>query len=110
VTAFAGWEEQDRYVCNALMGCTPGHPFFGAVLDELPGRYRARRGEPMNIQTGPRLITDMHTEISGLTVFDQPLIYPYGYTEMNREWDDHPEAYTSHHWGHTRGRWSEERI
>jgi len=105
VTAFAGIEAGE-FIGNALFGATPGHPFFRELLDDLPSRYEARQsvGQPMNENTGPHCITDAHKRNPGLlTVFPQERFYPYSHVEMSREWDEFPDAYTSHHWGHTRG-------
>lgn len=102
VEAFAGWET-DGVLSNALMGCTPEHPFFDAVIDELPRRMDRMPLAVMSEQTGPHLLTAAHQARDDLTVFPQAFFCPYGYGEMDREWDVHPDAYTSHHWGHTRG-------
>lgn len=105
VSAFAGLE-QGEFIGNALFGAVPHHPFFRELLDELPERYdvRARQlGQPMNEVTGPYCITDAQARTGLLTVFPSSHFYPYLYGEMHREHDEHPDAYTSHHWGHTRG-------
>lgn len=102
VDAFAGWEVIG-VLSNALMGCTPKHPFFDAVIEELPYRFDRMRGCPMSESTGPRLLTDIHEKRADLTAFPQTHFIPYGYEQMEEEWLPHPEAYTSHHWGHRRG-------
>lgn len=105
VSAFAGYEQGDA-VGNALFGATPRHPFFRELLDDLPERYDVRATQmrsSMNEVTGPWCLTDAHRRNPGhLTVFPQGHFYPYSYTEMDREHDAHPDAYTSHHWGHKR--------
>lgn len=106
VTAFAGREDAHA-VCNALMGATPHHPFFDAAIDALPARWSAGRCEPMNLVTGPKLLTDLCETRDDLTVFPRETFYPFNWLEMSHEWDHYPHAYTRHHWGHTRGRWSE---
>jgi len=108
VEAFCGIEQGEFY-CNALMGAVPGHPFLDALLDELFDRYvaRTRVGQAMNEVTGPHCLTEYANRFD-ITVFPQHYFYPYGYLEMDREWDEHPDSYCSHHWNHTRGRWSEE--
>lgn len=103
VQAFAGWEIQDQFVCNALMGCVPQNRFFDLLIDMLLARWESLPGRPMNEQTGPHLLTAAHRANPGLTVFPQHYFYPYSYVEMGREWDEHPDSYASHHWGHTRG-------
>lgn len=107
VTAFAAREDH-HYLCNALMGATAGHPFFDALLDELPQRWDRMPGEPMNTVTGPHLLTHMRDIRDDLTVFPRELFFPFSFTEMDREWDEFPDAYTVHRWGHTRNRWTSE--
>lgn len=102
VTAFAGYE-QEHFLSNALMGCTPGHPFFRAVIDRLPARYYGMAGCPMNVTTGPHLLTAVAGERDDLTRFPAEFFNPFLYTDMGREWDTYPDAYTRHHWGHQRG-------
>jgi mannosyltransferase OCH1-like enzyme len=102
VEAFAGYE-QEHFLSNALMGCTPGHPFFKAVIDKLPYRYHSMPGCPMNTTTGPHLLTDVANLRDDLTRFPAEFFNPFLYTEMGREWDDFPDAYTRHHWGHQKG-------
>lgn len=102
VECFAGWELQDEVACNALFGATPGHPFWKRVIEALPAQYQAETA--MQRQTGPWLLTyvaDQHPD--EIRLFDQAVFYPYAFTEMDREHDRFPDAYTSHHWGHTRG-------
>lgn len=110
VNAFAGIEE-DRWLSNALMGCVPGHPLFGWIVDEIEPRYRELSDQPMNGVTGPHLLTAAHHLNPGkLKVFPKEAFQPVLYhpDDMRREWDDHPDAYTVQHWGHTRGRWTQE--
>lgn len=106
VTGFAGIE-QAPFIGNALFGATQHHPFFRELLDDLPHRYEARAqlGSPMNEVTGPHCITDAYDRQGpdSLTVFPSDRFYPYLFTEMHREYETFPEAYTSHHWGHQRG-------
>jgi mannosyltransferase OCH1-like enzyme len=102
VEAFAG-REQEHFLSNALMGCVPGHPFFRAVIDRLPSRYREMPGAPMNATTGPHLLTEVAQQRDDLTIFPAECFNPFLYDDMSAEWDDYPDAYTRHHWGHQRG-------
>jgi mannosyltransferase OCH1-like enzyme len=103
VRAFAGREDAHN-VCNALIGCTPRHPFYGTVVARLARRYFSgeQTGNFMNIVTGPGLLTSVANERDDLTVFGSETFYPFNFLEMEREWDTFPDAYTRHHWGHTR--------
>lgn len=110
VGAFAGWEIQDQFLCNAVMGGTRRHPFWWKCVEELAPRYRRMWRQPMNEVTGPHYLTAQwraHGAAMNVTAFPQEYFYPFSYLEMDREWDDHPDAYLRHHWGHTRGRWSD---
>lgn len=110
VVAFAGFED-DTFLCNALMGCVPDNDFFRLVVNEIPHRYARHWASPMNYTTGPHLLTDVwKRNPGGLTTFPREAFYPVGFAaeSMRSEWDDHPDSYTVHHWGHTRARWSEE--
>jgi len=108
ISAFAGYEDGE-FLSNALMGCEAGHPFFGAVIDELLPRFWEMRGEPMNGVTGPHLLTWVNRTNPGLLhVFPKAAFNPvlYDIESMRTEWDDHPDSYCVHHWGHTRDRWT----
>lgn len=56
-SAWAAFED-DRFLNNGAIGAPePGHPFWQAVIDELPRRFRRMPGEPFNRTTGPYLLT-----------------------------------------------------
>lgn len=104
LTAFAVYE-QDSWVGNALFGGTPGHPFWGAVIERLPYRYRMAAGRPMNEQTGPHLVTEVARMRDDLTVLPAGFAYPYLYGDMGKEgkpetWANPDLAHCEHHWGH----------
>lgn len=100
VEAFAGIE-QEHFLGTALMGCTAGNPFFGAVIEALPFRFRAMPDRNMEAVTGPHLLTTVRDEFpEAITQFPAGYFYPVLYNEMDREHDEHPDAYTNHHWGH----------
>jgi len=103
VSAFAVFEQRP-WVGNALFGGVAGHPFWRAVIDRLPARYHMAAGRAMNEQTGPHLLTEVHTGREDLTVFDEWVAFPYLYGDMGKEgkpdlWE-RPDAYAEHHWGH----------
>jgi mannosyltransferase OCH1-like enzyme len=104
VSAFAV-REQDQWVGNALFGGTAGHPFWGAVIERLPYRYRMAVNRPMNEQTGPHLLTEVSQMRDDLTILPPGFAYPYLYGDMGKEgkpelWDDQDLAHCEHHWGH----------
>ena len=112
--AWVARESDNRFV-NAAMGGPPGHPFWQAVVNELPHRYWKMRGqgnENMVELTGPCHLTDMmmatpleeRIRITGQNVFS--------YIDLNRvelggtadglwSMDTLPEDVVAiHHWGH----------
>ena len=105
VGAFAV-REQGEWISNALIGGVPGHPFWRSVIDRLPGRYRLAAGRPMNEQTGPHLLTEVHRGRDDLAVFPEWVAMPYLYGEMAKEgrpetWEGlGGDPYCEHHWGH----------
>lgn len=101
-SAFVSYE-QEHFLSNALMGGVAGHPLFDAIIERLPSRYREYAGTPMNVTTGPHLLTEVASMFPDVLRLPAELVNPFLYTEMDREWDDFPDAYTRHHWGHQRG-------
>jgi inositol phosphorylceramide mannosyltransferase catalytic subunit len=103
VEAFACWEVPEDFVGNAIFGGVKGHPFWRAVIDRLPGRYDQFANHPMNEQTGPHLLSEVHKSTPGLTVKPRWWCYPYGFGDMHLEgkpelWGT--DSYCEHHWGH----------
>lgn len=110
VAAFAGMEDGE-FLSNALMGCEPGHDFYGWVIAELGPRYAQHSHQPMNYTTGPHLLTWVWRNLcDDLHVFPKEAFNPvlFDGESMRGEWDDHPGSYCVHHWGHTRDRWTNE--
>lgn len=104
VGCFAGWEVQDRWVGNTILGCTPGHPFMRALIANLPGNVQARAGCRPNKLTGPQYLTRIHRRTPGLAVFPQAFFYPYAWDEIrdHAPGDEFPDAFTAHHWHNQR--------
>jgi mannosyltransferase OCH1-like enzyme len=102
VTCFAAWEKQNRWINNAFIGCTPGHPAMAAVLDGIPASIESQPGKRSNWQTGARYITPILETRRDVRIFDQPLIYPYSYRELERGGEEFPNAYAVHHWANAR--------
>lgn len=101
VACFAGWEVQDRWVGNTILGAVPEHPFIGKLIGGLRG---VKPGRPNRI-TGPHHVTRTHRATPGLTVYPQGHFYPYGWDEIREngpggDWPD--DAFTVHHWANQR--------
>lgn len=103
VGAWAAWEAQGRWVCQAIMGAPAGDPFFGRLLDGLPANVEQQLGGPTSLLSGPRYVTSVYRRHSDeLAVFDQSLFYPYSFDELHRAGEDFPEAYAIHRWNNRR--------
>lgn len=63
--------ESGHWINNGALGGPPEHPFWRAVLDELPHRFKRLDGMAMNHTTGPRLLTDVAASTPGLVVLPQ---------------------------------------
>jgi len=109
IDCFGVIEEHD-YVSNALMGCVAGHPFFAAVIDELPARYFNMTGAAMNEQTGPHLLTHVWRQRDDIEILagGSPF-FPYGYGAMEEEGRVEGTWFVEHHWGHRHPELVEER-
>lgn len=105
VDAFAAWEQQDKWVNNAILGCVPRHRFVGRLVDGLADHVDRHMGARPNVLTGPRFVTEVYRRCPGeLTVFDQRLFYPYSHRDVARVAvdDTWPDAVAVHHWANKR--------
>jgi mannosyltransferase OCH1-like enzyme len=100
--AWAGWEVQDRFVGNTILGGQPGNRFWQAAVDRLPASVKANRGKRPNRMSGPHYTTRLLNDIGGLHVYPQTFFYPYAHNELDRHDEDPGEAYTRHLWWHQR--------
>lgn len=107
--AWAGYEDQDSFIVNSIMGGPPLDPFWRAVIDELPERYFSMPGAEMNIATGPHLLTEMHARYpTRMIVFNQEVFNPVHWNTIPAGEDaslrfnlaDFPNTVAVHHWGH----------
>lgn len=97
---FCAWEIQGKVANNAILGCTPGHPFAKVLVDELEELVRRQLKTWPAKASGPHYLTAKLCE--GVTVFDKKLFYPYSYGEWDRWSERFPEAYGLHHWANGR--------
>lgn len=105
VDCFAGWEKQNRWVNNAILGAVPGHPFIAALVAGVERNVRRRWGARPNILTGPQYLTPVYRRHAAeVTVFPQGRFYPYSFLELDRQGETFPDAYTVHHWENRRRR------
>ena len=109
VKGFAGWEQQNQFVGNTVMGSEPGNPFFLAMMDTITGTAKANSGKAATWMTGPRIVTQVYnqwTDKSDLVTYPQEYFFPYSYLDLRTQGEpslkDYSEAYSVHHWGHQR--------
>lgn len=99
VGAFAGWEDNGKHLCNAVLGAEPCHPAIADLLDALPAWAKAHRNEPPNQRTGPALLTATWKDRADVTLHPKDAFYPYRWDESDP--GTYPEtSYAVHRWGH----------
>jgi mannosyltransferase OCH1-like enzyme len=108
-SAKAGMALEDgvHSVNMAMYAPGPGHPFFKAVIDELPRRYFSMPGAFMNATTGALLTTPLANNRNDVCAYETKVFNPYhftffGYGEKLRytELDIPEETLAVHLWGH----------
>lgn len=104
VPCFAGWERQGRWVNNAIIGAEPGHPLMRSLIEQAPASIHRHRGERPNKMTGPHLLTPLARDRDDVVIHDEPVFYPYSWSELDAQGGDYGNAYTAHHWDNTRKR------
>lgn len=107
VGAFATWEEEGKYITNAVMGAEQGHPFMKLLIDSLPASARRYKGKPATYVSGPRLLSRLYFDFApDLTVYPKEYFLPYLYSDISKdsrpERGSYPNSYGVHHWNHRR--------
>lgn len=103
VRAFAAWEEQDKWINNAILGAHPGDDFLDEIIRAIPFNVQHYLGSRPNKLTGPQLLTRLwRSSKPDWTIFDKELFYPYLYNELHRKGQSFPNAYAIHHWNNAR--------
>lgn len=102
VDAWAAAEDQN-FVGNTYLACTPGHPVMRALVDGLPVSAAKRMGQRANRISGPRYLTPIWNK-HGCHVDPSDLWFPYSYRDRINGTipTDYGDAYSAHHWEHTR--------
>lgn len=101
VECFAGWETDDLWVNNAVLGSVPGHPMMADLIRLAPASIASNRGKRPNRMTGPHLLTPLARRW-GITVHPSSTFYPYRWDELDRQGEDFPAARAVHHWDNKR--------
>lgn len=110
-TAWAAYEDA-RFLNNGAIGASEqGSPFWQAVIDELPRRFRAMPGQPFHQVTGPYLLTDVYRTrdwTGRFTAMPREAWHYASYTQVPlggtadqyRQAAHDAGALGVHHWGH----------
>jgi mannosyltransferase OCH1-like enzyme len=99
--AFAAWEEQGKWVNNALLGFPAGHPAMQHIVDGLRDSVLSQRHLRVNHQVGARYITPILRDRDDVTILPQEQVYPYRYDELHRAHDDFPDVWMVHRWANS---------
>lgn len=94
--------EDKRFINNAFMGSSPGSRFLADVLRGLRASVRAQPRCRVNRQIGAHYLTRIARRHPELRVLGPELIYPYHWSELHRDDETFPEAYTVHRWQNKR--------
>jgi mannosyltransferase OCH1-like enzyme len=74
-----GWEIQDRWLGEAVIGCVPGAPFMEKIVANLQRWALARKGKPATQTVGPQYITPLlkgSRELGDVLVLPQETFFP----------------------------------
>lgn len=109
--AWAAYED-DNFLNNGVIAAPePGHPFWAAVIEELPRRFRAMPGQPFHQVTGPYLLTHVANSRDWgerFVALPRETFHYASYTQVAlggtadqyREAAYEAGAVALHHWGH----------
>jgi mannosyltransferase OCH1-like enzyme len=74
-----GWEIQNRWLGEAVIGCVPGAPFMERIVSHLEPWAFARKGKHATITVGPQYITPLlksSKELRDVLVMPQVTFFP----------------------------------
>lgn len=97
--AVLGREDQ-KYAANGFLASVPGSDFLADILSGLEERAREMWDHRVNRSIGPHYVTDVLRRHPEVRVLPSEYLYPYHWSELNREGEDFAAqgAYTVHHW------------
>lgn len=105
VECFAAWEKQDVWIGNAILGAAPGALFLQRTIEALPFSIERHQGKRPNVSSGPQFLTSQYAgHHDELTVFPQAWFYPAAWNELELVEEEHPDAWTVHHW------WNQQKL
>ena len=91
--------EAKGFISIGIMGCTPKHPIFKRLIDNLPQSIEDNKDKFINEQTGPGYMTRT-VSFDEIKVFPPELFYPVKFPiDVGPDKGaDYPNAYANHHW------------
>jgi Glycosyltransferase sugar-binding region containing DXD motif len=95
VEAFAALEAPGR-AGTAILGAVPRHPTFGRAARLT--RQTLGVGPHSADANGPRLLSLILEQDSGVSIFGAQHFYPYRWDELEQREESFPDAYAIHHW------------
>lgn len=101
-------QELGQFVNNGTLGGPVKHKFWKAVIGQLRESFFSQWNSPMNVTTGPHLLTRVAAETSGLKVLPRYLFNLAGYEDVPvggdassfKEEAVRLGAIALHNWGH----------
>lgn len=105
---FASYEDE-KYLVNAVMGGPPKAAMWRDCMHAVGPRFQANPTGPMNVVTGPLLLTEVAGRHPELVRLSRETFNPVHYStipigEDAEGWFDedelHPDTIGVHHWGH----------
>lgn len=109
---FLGWEIQNRWLGEAVIGCVPGAPFMERIVTNLEAWAFARQGQTATKTVGPQYITPLlrgSAELDHVTVLPQHTFFPARHDQpelsdalVSGERTPHPDTLAVHMFGNFR--------
>lgn len=102
VDGWAAWEEPGKWINNAMLACVPGYKVMENIIKGLPARSAWPGAN--TVKSGPQYITPHLLAADRFMVWPKQYFYPYLWNELEREDEEHPNAYAVHRWNNRRRR------
>lgn len=109
---FLGWEIEQRWLGEAVIGCVPGAAFMARIVDHLEPWAFARRRQAATCTVGPQFITPLLVgtpELARVAVFSQQHFFPARHDEpdlsdalVEGRTAAHPDTVAVHRFGNFR--------
>lgn len=98
-SAWAAWEETNKWVSNAIMAAEPLHPFIADLIENLPGSAHLPGGN--TVKSGPQFITPYALD-HGIDIYPRDYFYPFLWNELGKRGKVKGVYATHHFWNRTK--------